>query len=50
MSKPTYYRGVKAGRLPRAVEISPNIKAIPNSSINDHVQKLVNSSNQEVAA
>ena len=50
MSKPTYYRGVKAGRLPRAVEISPNIKAIPNSSINDHVQRLVDSSNEEVAA
>jgi predicted DNA-binding transcriptional regulator AlpA len=42
MSKPTYYRGVKAGLLPRAIEISPNIRAIPNSDINDHIQKLIN--------
>jgi len=47
MSKPTYYRGAIAGRLPRAIEISPNIRAIPNSAINEHVQKLMNSSNEE---
>lgn len=41
MSKPTYYRGAKAGRLPRAIEISPNIRAIPNCEINKHILKLL---------
>ena len=50
MSKPTYYRGVKAGLLPKAISITPNIRAIPNCDINKHVLKLQEESEKEAAA
>jgi predicted DNA-binding transcriptional regulator AlpA len=45
MSKPTYYRGVKAGTQPRAIPITKGRVAIPNCEINKHILKL-----QEAAA
>jgi predicted DNA-binding transcriptional regulator AlpA len=45
ISKPTYYRGVKAGTQPRAIPITKGRVAIPNCEINKHILKL-----QETAA
>ena len=44
MSKPTYYRGVKAGTQPKPTLITPNISAIANSEINEHLLKLLEAS------
>jgi predicted DNA-binding transcriptional regulator AlpA len=40
ISKPTYYRGVKAGTQPRAIPITKGRVAIPNCEINKHILKL----------
>jgi predicted DNA-binding transcriptional regulator AlpA len=45
ISKPTYYRSVKAGTQPRAIPITKGRVAIPNCEINKHILKL-----QEAAA
>jgi len=41
MSKPTYYRGVKAGNQPKAVPITDGRVAIPNDQINERIVKLL---------
>jgi len=46
MSKPSWYRGIKAGRYPKPARISPNISAWANSKLN----KLMESLDKEDAA
>jgi predicted DNA-binding transcriptional regulator AlpA len=41
ISKPTYYRGVKAGTQPKAIPITDGRVAIPNCEINKHILKLL---------
>jgi predicted DNA-binding transcriptional regulator AlpA len=47
MSKSTYYRGVKAGRLPAPVSLTPNISGIPHCEINKCILKLQEVSKEE---
>ena len=49
-SKPTYYRGVRAGTQPKAIPITDGRVAIPNSEINKHILKLLNSTEKVEAA
>jgi predicted DNA-binding transcriptional regulator AlpA len=46
MSKPTYYRGVKAGTQPRAIPITKGRVAIPNCEINRHILKLLEAASE----
>jgi len=46
MSKPSWYRGIKAGRYPKPAKIGPNMSAWANSKLN----KLMESFDQEDAA
>ncbi len=49
-SKPTYYRGVKMGKQPKAIPITVGRVAIPNFEINKHILKLLEDAGKEVAA
>jgi len=49
-SRPTYYRGVKAGTQPKAIPITEGRVAIPNSEINKHILKLLEDAGKEDAA
>jgi len=46
ISKPTYYRGVKAGTQPRAVPITKGRVAIPNCEINKRILKLLEAASE----
>jgi predicted DNA-binding transcriptional regulator AlpA len=46
ISKPTYYRGVKAGTQPRAIPITEGRVAIPNCEINKHILKLLEAASE----
>jgi predicted DNA-binding transcriptional regulator AlpA len=39
-SKPTYYRGVKAGTQPKAHQITEGRVGIPNCDINERILRL----------
>ena len=40
MSKPSWYRGVKAGRYPEIVKIGPNMSACKNSELNELMERI----------
>ena len=40
ISKPTYYRGVKAGTQPKAQQITEGRRAISNGDINKRILRL----------
>jgi hypothetical protein len=46
MSKPSWYRGIKAGRYPKPVKIGPNMSAYANSKLNELMENI----DQEVIA
>ena len=40
MSKPSWYRGVKAGRYPKVYKIGPNMSACSNADLNGLMDRI----------
>ena len=47
ISKPTYYRGVKAGTQPKAHQITEGRQGITNGDINKRILKLQEDADQQ---
>jgi predicted DNA-binding transcriptional regulator AlpA len=40
MSKPSWYRGIQAGRYPKPAKIGPNMSAWSNSQLNELMERI----------